>query len=365
MKTLLIITSLTIIATGFLSRQFFKGKYIYPNENRANLDSVKIKSQIVTIVFWNVENLYDPYDDTTKMDDEFTSTGAKHWNWSKFRAKLNHVAKTLMAIGEWTPPAVVGLCEVENRYVLNKLIYETPLKPWKYKFIHYESPDLRGVDVAMLYRTDLFTVIASRSTVIRFPFDTLVQTREILYVKGILFNQDTLSLFINHWPSRRGGYLGSQPRRNYVASVLRKLIDSVQMHEPAANILVMGDFNDEPEDESLKKVLNAHSESVTGHDTLLYNLMGIRNKIRKEGTLKYRDQWSTFDQFVVSGALMNGSSGLKTGVKNVKIFRGSFLLEEDNTYFGEKLNRTYSGPKYHGGFSDHLPIRVDIKKSVR
>ncbi|MEI7727268.1 MAG: endonuclease, partial [Bacteroidota bacterium] len=311
-------------------------------ENRANLDSIQIKSHIVRIIFWNVENLYDPYDDTTKLDDEFTSTGAKHWNWTKFSAKLNHVAKTLIAIGEWAPPALVGMCEVENRYVLNKLIYETPLKTCGYKFIHHESPDLRGVDVALLYRPAVFKVISSQSVTIRFPFDTLAQTREILCVKGVLRNRDTITVFVNHWPSRRGGYLGSQPRRNFVASVLRKMIDSIQRVQPLANILIMGDFNDEPENESLKLVLKAQTENTLHHDTILYNLMGIRNQTRKEGTLKYRDQWSTFDQFVVSGALLNGSSGLEAGTGNVRIFRSSFLLEEDNTYFGEKLNRTYS-----------------------
>lgn len=335
------------------------------NENRANLDSIKIKGQNGSIVFWNVENLYDPYDDTTKLDDEFTSCGDKHWTWSKFNLKLNHVAKTLMAIGEWTAPAVVGLCEVENRYVLNKLIYETPLKPWKYKFIHHESPDLRGVDVALMYRPAVFKVLTSRSVSIRFPLDTLAQTREILMVTGILFGRDTLTLFVNHWPSRRGGYLGSQSRRNWVASVLRGLIDSVQYSHPAANILVMGDFNDEPENESLKLILKVHTEMIPFHTDTLYNLMGIRNRIRKEGTLKYRDQWSTFDQFVVSGALINGSSGLQSGDQNVRIFRSSFLLEEDNAYFGEKLNRTYTGPRYHAGFSDHLPIQLKIIQVVR
>jgi hypothetical protein len=360
MKTLLIIKYLNISWLCCFPNLVYGQQRVYPSENRANLDSIKIKSQTVSLVFWNIENLYDPYDDTIKLDDEFTAAGAKHWNWTKFSTKLNHVAKTLLAIGEWSPPAIVGLCEVENRYVLNKLIYETPLKPWKYKFIHHESPDMRGVDVAMLYRPKIFNVVSSRSVSIRFPFDTLAQTREILLVKGILFDHDTLSIFINHWPSRRGGYLGSQPRRNWVASVLRKLIDSVQQAEPAANILVMGDFNDEPENESLKFVLRAHTDSSPANDTTLHNLMGIRNRIRKEGTLKYRDQWSTFDQFVVSGALMYGRSGIQAGIGNVRIFRSSFLLEEDNTYFGEKLNRTYSGPKYHGGFSDHLPVQLEI-----
>ncbi|MCX6306672.1 MAG: endonuclease [Bacteroidetes bacterium] len=358
MKNLFIIMLLTFLLNSALLSQANQ----YYSENRANLDSIKIKSQPVRVVFWNVENLYDPYDDTTKLDDEFTSAGSRHWNWTKFRTKMNHVAKTLLAIGEWAPPAVVGLCEVENPYVLNKLIYDTPLKPWKYKFIHHESPDLRGVDVAMLYRPAVFKIVSSQSTMIRFPFDTLAQTREILLVHGILFNHDTIRIVINHWPSRRGGYLGSQPRRNYVASVVRRLVDSVLQRAPTANILLMGDFNDEPENESLLEVLMAHTSPLPYFDTSLYNLMGIRNKICREGTLKYRDQWSTFDQFVVSGVLLQGCSGLKAAAGSVKIFRPSFLLEEDNTWFGDKLNRTYSGPKYHGGFSDHLPIMLEINK---
>ncbi len=361
MRTIFIFLLLSVSLTSFSDDLFPESPEVIFNENRANLDSLKIKSQNVSVIFWNVENLYDPYDDTTKLDDEFTAGGAKHWNYSKFSVKLNHVAKTLLAAGGWAAPVIVGLCEVENRYVLNKLIYETPLKSWRYKFIHHESPDLRGVDAAMLYRPSAFKVLSSYSIAIRYPFDTISQTREILMVKGLLFGCDTLTLFINHWPSRRGGYLGSQPRRNYVASVLRRLVDSIQDKQPKPNILIMGDFNDEPENESLSRILTARNDTVPFHDTTLYNLMGIRNKTHPEGTLKYRDQWSTFDQFVVSGVLMKGLAGIRAGVRNVRIFRSSFLLEDDNSYFGEKLNRTYSGPKYHGGFSDHLPVVLEIQ----
>jgi len=362
MKTLLIIIILTAPGICFSLNPASRKQELNPYENRASLDSIKIKSHSVRILFWNVENLYDPYDDTTKLDDEFTSAGNKHWNWSKFSSKLNHVAKTILAAGEWSPPAIVGLCEVENRYVLNKLIYETPLKPFNYRIIHHESPDMRGVDVAMIYRPALFRIIENNHFTIRFPFDTSAQTREILLVKGVLFRCDTLFVFINHWPSRRGGYLGSQPRRNYVASILRKLIDSVQYSRVNPNILVMGDFNDEPENESLRQVLMARNLIDQCHDTCLYNLMGIRNTVRREGTLKYRDQWSTFDQFLVCGTMMNGNSGIKTGPEDVRILSSTFLLEDDNTYFGKKLNRTYTGPRYHGGFSDHLPIRLQLNK---
>ena len=341
------------------------GDIIKTSENRANLDSIKIKRQNVSIIFWNVENLYDPYDDTTKQDNEFTPGGARHWTYSKFTKKLNHVSKTILAAGEWDAPAVVGLCEVENRYVLNKLIWETPLKAWKYKFIHHESPDKRGVDVAMLYRPSLFTVLSNHAITIRFPFDTLAQTREILMVKGVLFGSDTIILFINHWPSRLGSGSVSLSRRNYVASVLRNAVDSILASKQATNILIMGDFNDEPSNESLCRVLLASNDTLRCSEKQLYNLMGIRNKKHPEGTLKYRDQWSTFDQFIVSGPLMAGLSGISATANDARVFRPSFLLEDDNTYFGEKLNRTYVGPRYHGGFSDHLPIILKITQTTK
>ncbi|MCK9424024.1 MAG: hypothetical protein M0Q38_15675 [Bacteroidales bacterium] len=364
-----------------------KSHWISKVENHANLDSLKITSQNVRIVFWNVENLYDPYDDSTKLDDEFTSRGAMHWTFSKFRIKLNHVAKTLLSIGGWEAPVIVGMCEVENRYVMNKLIYETPLKAWKYKFIHHESPDLRGVDVALLYRPDRFKPIFSRSVSIRFPFDTLSQTREILLVQGILSGNDTLTLFVNHWPSRRGGTLESQPRRNYVASVLRCLIDSIQMNtrglQPEAknnfqpsiikhnasvpggttcklsNILIMGDFNDEPYSESLLELLGARSDSAMAGDCDLVNLMAP--KTSREGSHKFRGQWSILDQFIISKTLLLGKNGLLVNYQDAHIYKAGFLLNEDPAYFGDKPSRTYVGPRYTGGFSDHLPVYLDIR----
>jgi hypothetical protein len=408
MKHIFLLLSLLITIPVFLASDIpVNGVSICRERNKiqncANLDSIKIKSQNVRIVFWNVENLYDPYDDTTRLDDEFTPAGAKHWTYAKFIRKLNQVAKMLLSIGQWSAPSVVGLCEVENRYVLNKLIHETPLKSFRYRFIHHESPDLRGVDVALLYRSDHFKVLSNRCISIRFPFDTLSQTREILLVKGLVRNRDTLILIVNHWPSRRGGYLSSQPRRIHVARVLRNLIDSIQhiaaepgcyhpgspgeptkrtgrnpanshgmnpggqgtpviLSRRSANIVIMGDFNDEPEDESIRKVLNARCDTIPVEATSLYNLMGIRNRHKKEGTLKYRDQWSTFDQFIVTGSLLKGLQGLSTGAERVAIFHSTFLLETDKTYFGDKLNRTFVGPRYHGGFSDHLPVMVDIRQ---
>lgn len=327
-------------------------------EKYARVDSVQNKSQNVRLTFWNVENLYDPYNDSTTLDDEFTSSGSKHWTYSKFRKKLNLVAKTLIAIGGWEPPVITGLCEVENKYVLNKLIYETPLKSWKFRVLHHESPDARGIDVAMIYRPDKFRLLTAKTFSINFPFDTTSQTREILMVKGLLFDSDTLTVFINHWPSRRGGYSSSQPRRNWVAGMLRKLVDSVQSVNMASNIVIMGDFNDEPDKESISSILGARDDTTQLLPNSLVNLMFP--KIRNEGTIKYQGNWSILDQFIVSASVFLGNNGLRADFRDAQIVRKNFLLNEDARYFGSKPDRTYIGPRYNGGFSDHLPISLDV-----
>ena len=333
-------------------------------ENRASLDSVKIKSQTVRILFWNLENLYDPADDSLTLDDEFTASGVRRWTWTRFARKLNNVAGTVMAAGEWSPPALVGVCEIENRFVLNRLVYETPLARWKYRIVHHDSPDRRGVDAALLYRPDLFRVITSRACRLRFPFDTAAQTREILVVTGVLGGRDTLTTFVNHWPSRRGGQLASQPRRMYAAWVLRGLVDSVLLHNSRANILIVGDFNDEPDDRSLAVVLRARKDTLLPTDTALYNLIGLWAGKSGRGTLKYRDRWSTFDQVIVTGAMLRGRSGLRIVEGSARPFMAGFLTEEDPAYLGVRLNRTYTGPRYHGGFSDHLPVRAEIRCGI-
>ena len=193
---------------------------------------------------------------------------------------------------------------------------------------------------------------------IRFPFDTLAQTREILMVKGILFETDTLTLFVNHWPSRRGGSLESQPRRNWVASRLRALTDSVISKQSSPNILIMGDFNDEPTDKSLCEVLGATPDSAKVEGSLLVNLMGP--KAGHEGTHKFQGNWAILDQFIVTKTLLSGAGGLKTGYRSVHVFKSRFILKEDPRFFGDKPSRTFNGPKYEGGFSDHLPVFLDI-----
>jgi hypothetical protein len=205
--------------------------------------------------------------------------------------------------------------------------------------------------------------ISSKTFVIRFPFDTLVQTREILLVTGTIFQSDTINIFVNHWPSRRGGYQESQPRRNYVALLVRQICDSLFRTDQRSNIVLMGDLNDEPDKESLIKFLGTNQDTVDYHPTDLINLMFPMIRRWNKGTIKYQGEWSIFDQFIVSGNLLAGRSGIQTSFKDANIFSSTFLTSKDDKNFGVKLNRTYNGPRYNGGFSDHLPVYLDIWKN--
>jgi hypothetical protein len=312
------------------------------------------------IVFYNTENLFDVYNDSLTNDDEFTPEGDRNWNNYKFYKKLNNLSKVIISIGEWNAPSVIGFCEIENRFVLNKLIYETPLKSFDYKIIHFESPDRRGIDVALLYRQSRFEPLFYYPIPINFPDNPESKTRDILYVKGILAATDTVHFFVNHWPSRYGGYEDSKPRRMYVASVLRGKVDSILNAVQNPNIIIMGDFNDEPWDESISAGLLAKSDTTALKENDLVDLMGLLKRSQSVGTNKYQAEWSVIDQFIVSGNLMDNNHSLHVSSEGARIFQEAFLLEEDKTHLGFKLNRTYVGPVYHGGFSDHLPIFIEI-----
>jgi predicted extracellular nuclease len=312
------------------------------------------------IVFYNVENLFDVEDDSLTNDDEFTPDGIRHWDNHKFYRKINNIYKVLISVGEWQPPAIVGLCEIENRSVLNKLIYQTPLKKYDYKIIHEDSPDSRGIDVGMIYRSDIFHPIIYSNIEVDFPGTAYRTTRDILYVKGVLNNEDTMHIFVNHWPSRYGGYLVTKPKRARAAEILRSNVDSILAISQNANVLIMGDFNDEPTDESLSVILNAKADTTNFKSSDLLNLMYQLDDNWQLGSHKFREEWTVLDQIIVSRHFFKGGSGLKISDEGAAIFNSSFLLEKDEKYLGEKPFRTFVGMKYNGGFSDHLPVYVDL-----
>ncbi len=317
------------------------------------------------IMFYNVENLFDTSDDSLTADEEFLPGGPRNWNNRKFYDKLNRIYKVIISVGGWELPAVVGLAEVENRFVLERLVYDTPLKNFGYRIIHHDSPDRRGIDVALLYREGFFMPLHEEVIPVRFLSDTASTTRDILYVKGLLGGVEMIHIFVNHWPSRYGGYMATVEKRNHAAAVLKSETDSLLGINPEMAVLIMGDFNDDPVDESLSKILHAHKPEGDPTDSLLYNLMLSHKTDKIPGTLKYRGNWNMFDQIIVSGNLLKAGKILQVNEGMAHIHFEEFLLEPDDAFPGRKPFRTFTGYRYHGGFSDHLPVYTDIRLNGR
>lgn len=312
------------------------------------------------VMFYNTENLFDAIDDPLINDEEFLPGSQKKWTEGRYQEKIGHIAKVIKDVGEDTLPVLVGLCEVENRKTVDDLINTTVLKGLDYKIIHRESPDSRGIDVALLYRSRYFQLIDSHFFPIRFPFDTAVRTREILYANGILGGKDTLHVFVNHWPSRSSGEIQTRPLRVWVAEAVRYRVDSILRKSPKAQILITGDFNDEPMDLSVVSGLKALLSYDKPDDGNLYDLtQGLKNS-SPGGTYKYKGSWNLLDHAVVSGSILDTSRLLYSRPSDLHVFQAKYLLEPDKTNMGDQPLRTYLGNFYQGGYSDHLPVYLDI-----
>lgn len=313
----------------------------------------------IRFVFYNTENLFDTYDDPAKIDEEFLPWGIKGWNRERYEDKLHKIFKVMVNIGGWELPDLIGLCEIENRAVLEDLLNKTPLSREKYGIIHEDSPDARGIDVGFLYRRDKFLPIEHEAIHIDLPDDS-VTTRDILRIKGALDKRDTVHIFICHFPSKRGGQAVSEPKRIYVAGVLRAKVDSLLAADPDAAIIITGDFNDEPLNISIHDVLKAGGNWNEMDSDSLYNFMYRKQADDGRGSYKYGGFWDMLDQFIVSKGLMEGRKGIYVSPSSGQIYEAPWLLEEDPEAPGMKPFRTYGGAYYYGGYSDHLPIYLDI-----
>lgn len=313
------------------------------------------------IMCYNVENLFDPEDDPVTNDGDFTPSGIRHWTYNRLNKKILGLAKVILSAGGWNLPFIVALCETENRKVLEKLVLSSPLSRSPYHIIHKESPDHRGIDVALLYQPGVFCPIIHEFIPVTGENNIPVDTREILYVCGILDGTDSLHIFINHWPSRYAGLLETRLLRNRAAGILRDRIQQVIEKSTEPKIIVMGDFNDQPQDKSIYDVLNAGEVSAFPGKNQLYNLSYTWTK-NKTGTLKFQSEWFVFDQIIVSGSLLDPGQGVSTSPELAEIVNFPFLLERDMKFGGLKPVRTYYGFTYQGGFSDHLPVKLSLKR---
>jgi len=308
------------------------------------------------VAFYNVENLFDLRDDSLTRDEAFTPDGENRYTFDRYKKKSNGLARTMVALGGWQPAELIGLSEVENRWVIEGLTKHSPLKNAGYEIVHEESPDSRGIDVACIYRPDRFDLILYKYYRIRFPFDTARTTRDMLYVKGILPNSDTLHVFFNHWPSRYGGQFASEPGRHFAAETLRHKVDSLNARFVDPKIVVCGDFNDEPDDLSMTDYLRTKPYSpLLGKNDLVNLMFPVKYQF---GTHNFAGEWGVLDQMIVSEPLLS-SSLTSTLPTSVGIFDAPWLLTKNAA--GTLVPfRTFQGPAYKGGYSDHLPIFLDI-----
>ncbi len=311
----------------------------------------------VTVVFYNLENLFDTIDSPDTFDEDFTPQGKNAWTAIRYEKKLKDLAKVLAESHGTELPAVIGLCEVENRQVVDDLMRVERLRKGKYKVVHHDSPDARGIDVAFAYRASSMVLLHDEAISYGFDFEPETTTRDILYVKT-LAGADTLHFFVNHWPSRRGGQEASEPKRLIPANIIRQRSDSLMRIDPTARIIIMGDFNDYPDNRAMTEVLRCVPGTESGLTNLTYHF-----HMSGKGTYNYKGEWGMLDQFIVSDALRNAKIGLAVTDSSAGIFSPDWLLYTDKEG-NQSPSRTYGGPNYYGGYSDHLPIVLTLTPAL-
>lgn len=306
-----------------------------------------------TVISYNVENLFDTVDDPKIPDEEFLPTSEKKWDSERYQKKLNDLVRVITEINPKELPEIVGLVEVENRTVLEDLTLTGALKNQKYGIIHEESPDYRGIDVALIYRQDAFQEVSHETLPVVFPDDPEFKTRDILHVTGKI-KKKTVHIFVNHWPSRIGGDEKTEPKRVLAASVLKSKTDQILAEDPSARIIIMGDMNDEPANKSLYETLGAESPDSGAR---LVNLM-MPDDAKSMGTYFYSGNWNMLDNLVVSDALIKGKRFRVVDDKGF-IFTNDWMTFTNKN--GAKTpNRSYVGNKYVAGVSDHFPVYLKL-----
>jgi len=321
-----------------------------------------------TIAFYNLENLFDTINDPKTRDEDFTPEGRDNWTSEKYQHKLHNLAKVLADIGRaetHTSPAIIGVAEVENRQVLEDLIHTGDLKGKNYGIIHFDSPDRRGIDVALLYKRNFFKPINFK----KYPLyiydnDThrRIYTRDQLIVTGLL-DGEKIHILVDHWPSRRGGEQRSLPKRVKAGELSKKIMDSIRKIEPEAKIVMMGDLNDDPSSPSVKRVLRTTAKKSTAiEENRYYNTMeNFYN--RGIGTLAYRDSWNLFDQIIITPSLLNEKQPMQFHLWKAGIYSKEFMKNRKGRYKGYP-KRTLVGGQFIGGYSDHFPTYIILIREI-
>jgi hypothetical protein len=318
------------------------------------------KKPVVRFVFYNVENFFDTYDDTLRDDNDFLPDGLMRWTRGRYKNKLNAVYKAISAAGEWDSPAIAGFCEVEKKSVLQDLVSDTYLNKYNYGIIHEESGDLRGIDVCLIYRKDLVRLLSYKYLKPQELQDKDFRTRSVLYSK-MLISEDTIHLLLNHWPSKRGGALAEEKLRNIISVMVKETTDSISLSQNnRAKIVLAGDFNCTPGDNTISTLTGKGGNEKSDNKANLVNLSEA-SAGRGLGTYRYMGTWEMIDQVIASEWLLKCRNGLWSDVVLFRVFNPEFLLCRDPAYPGLIPFSTYRGYLYQGGFSDHLPVILDLK----
>lgn len=315
--------------------------------------------RVASVAFYNLENLFDTIDQSN-IDEEFLPNGAMRWTGMKYKAKLKNMSYVISQLSkDITPggPSIIGVSEIENRGVLEDLVKQPSIASRMYEIVHYDSPDRRGVDVGLIYNPRDFIVTASKSHIFQ-TNDTAFHTRDQLVVSGYLLNEK-VHVIVNHWPSRIGGDVASAPRRNAAAALTKHITDSLYTQDPNAKVIIMGDLNDDPFNESTAKVLNAKRNMEDVPVKGLYNPMW-RILDAGIGSLAYNNQWNLFDQIIISQPFLNKDK-TKLSFWKAEVFNKSFLIQQEGSYKGTPM-RTHAGGVWLNGYSDHFPTLIYLVK---
>jgi predicted extracellular nuclease len=334
------------IVFGFFQFKYFNGKFIPAVETAG-------KCNTISVGFYNLENLFDTIDDPIVDDAEFLPSSKNEWNTYRYEKKIHNMSRVILAMNDGNACDMLGVCEIENVNVVNDLLKDEQLKKIPFGVVHYDSPDARGIDVALIYRTDKFIIIGSKPLKVDYDQKDF-KTRDILWVQA-LYKKDTINVFVNHWPSRRGGPEESEPKRVAAATVLANHIAILKNSNPNCKIVCIGDFNDEPNDKSISQVLNAKANADNLCATCLFDPMNILKTKYKLGSHYYKGEWSMFDQIIFSNNLAMPEY-FENDLKAVKILKEEWMLKVDTYNDKMQPSRTFEGPKYNGGYSDHLPV---------
>lgn len=347
---------LTILASGLLWLQF----------NQINAQK---EYEVACIGFYNLENLFDTIvdPDTNKiLQDDFTPRGPKNWDSKKYFEKLDNMAYAISQLGlESTPdgPAILGIAEIENKTVLEDLVSQEKIKSRNYQIVHYDSPDRRGIDVALLYNPKYFKLESSKTFTLKIEGKDDFFTRDQLLVSGDLLGE-RMHFIVCHWPSRRGGEKRSGPLREAAAALTMEIMDSIRKAEPGAKIIMMGDLNDDPTSKSIKKVMMPKSTTAEVVEGDLFNPMTVPYN-KGVGTLAYNDALNLFDQMILTSGLVDNAKEYEDfGYYNVTIFNKEFLTEKEGKYKNYP-KRTYSFGEYIHGYSDHFPVYVVLLREKK